>query len=495
MVRILGALAEGMLCFRLLLLCVVELELGAALSTFQGFYLPPANGSLLTPARRTDGVVRTIDRIYHGGGKVGYLLYLDGRRFQLDMERDDMVLSHHFSPQYVLAMMGDSPAALQRECVYRGTVDSNPESLAVFNLCGGGLEGFFALDHARYTITPIIRAKGHEHNVRALQDKDAESALHVFTRESFSFEAMREGRESCGTRDGRRGRRDAAGKRGRRRGRATRTPRDRESVAEEESAGGHGARGRTRWSRLANAAAPVHGTRSKRSVSRARHVELLLVADDTMTKKYGKELNHYLLTLAAIASKLYGHASIENPIRLTVVKVTVVTEKEKGLDVSKNAAATLKSFCKWQNQQNPLDDDHQQHHDAAILFTRQLHLRRPVSCRESSERKQTPWRLPRPHSYIPSFPVPLLSLLLRRCPPVCKPQGSDMHPPPLRVWPLSAASSTSTGPVAPLGLRCVQLMQGLVGGEKKKGWSGRSSTSRSPGVSRRCIPEVSELAK
>ncbi|XP_075950624.1 A disintegrin and metalloproteinase with thrombospondin motifs 5 isoform X1 [Anarhichas minor] len=368
MVRILGALAEGMLWFRLLLLCVVELELGAGLSTFQGFYLPPANGSLLTPARRTDGVVRTIDRIYHGGGKVGYLVYLDGSRFQLDMERDELVLSHHFSHQYVLAMMGNSPAALQRECAYRGTVDSNPESLAVFNLCGGGLEGFFAVDHARYTITPIIRAKGHEHDVRALQDKDAESALHVFTRESFSFEAMREGRESCGTRDGRRGRRDAAGKR-RHRGRG-KGRRDGEGLAE-ESAGSHGAHGRTRWSRLTKAAAPEHGTRSKRSVSRARHVELLLVADDTMTKKYGKDLNHYLLTLAAIASKLYGHASIENPIRLSVVKVAVVTEKEKGLEVSKNAAATLKSFCKWQNQQNPLDDDHQQHHDAAILFTRQ----------------------------------------------------------------------------------------------------------------------------
>uniref|UniRef100_A0A8D3DRP7 ADAM metallopeptidase with thrombospondin type 1 motif 5 n=1 Tax=Scophthalmus maximus TaxID=52904 RepID=A0A8D3DRP7_SCOMX len=287
-----------------------------------GFYLPPANGSLLTPARRTDGVVRTIDRIYHGGGKAGYLVYLDGSRFQLDMERDESVLSHHFSPQYVLAVMGESPALLQRECVYRGTVDSNPESLAVFNLCGGGLQGFFALNHTRYTVTPIIRAKGREHDVRALQDKDAESALHVFTRERFSFEAMREGRESCGTRDGRRGRRDAAGKR-------------------------------------------------RRSVSRARHVELLLVADDTMTKKYGKDLNHYLLTLASIASKLYGHASIENPIRLSVVRVTVVGEKEKGLDVSKNAAATLKSFCKWQNQQNPLDDDHQHHHDAAILFTRQ----------------------------------------------------------------------------------------------------------------------------
>lgn len=372
MVRLLGALTEVMLWFRLLLLCVVELELGAGLSTFQGFYLPPANGSLLTPARRTDGVVRTIDRIYHGGGKVGYLVYLDGSRFQLDMERDESVLSHHFSPQYVLAMMGDSSASLQRECAYRGTVDSNPESLAVLNLCGGGLEGFFAVSHTRYTITPIIRAKGHEHDVRALQDKDAESALHVFTRESFSFEAMREGRESCGTRDGRRGRRDAAGKR-RHRGRG-KGRRDRVGLAA-EGADEHGAHGRKWWSQLAKAAAaaaPEHGARRKRSVSRARHVELLLVADDTMTKKYGKDLNHYLLTLASIASKLYGHASIENPIRLSVVKVTTVTEKEKGLEVSKNAAATLKSFCKWQNQQNPLDDDHQHHHDAAILFTRQV---------------------------------------------------------------------------------------------------------------------------
>lgn len=361
MVRILGALAEGMLCFRLLLLCVVDLELGAGLPTFQGFYLPPANGSLLTPARRTDGVVRTIDRIYHGGGKVGYLLYLDGSRFQLDMERDESVLSHHFGTQSVLSLMGDAP--LQRECAYRGTVDSNAESLAVFNLCGGGLEGFFAVDHARYTITPIVRARGHEHDARALQDKDAESALHVFTRESFSFEAMREGRESCGTRDRGRGRRDATK---RRRDRGVKKGRE----------------------RRAQESADDNGARSKRSVSRARHVELLLVADDTMTRKYGTDLNHYLLTLASIASKLYGHASIENPIRLSVVKVRVLSDKDKGLEVTKNAAATLKSFCRWQNQQNPRDDDHKDHYDAAILFTRQVKqtsLSSPTPVRMSPE--------------------------------------------------------------------------------------------------------------
>ncbi|XP_061547707.1 A disintegrin and metalloproteinase with thrombospondin motifs 5 isoform X2 [Phycodurus eques] len=362
MVRLLGAAAGGVLWFRLLSLGVLlESEPGAAgVSVFQGFYLPPANGSQLTPARRTDGVVRTVDRIYNAGGRAGYLVYLDGSRFQLDMERDESVLSHHFSPQYVLAMMGGSSESLQRDCVYRGTVNTNPESLAVFNLCGGGVEGFFAVHGVRYTVTPIVRAKGHEHDARALQDKDAEHALHVFTRENFTFEAARDGHESCGTRDGRRGRRDAAGK-----SRRKRPDRGRLSAPD------LGAHGRRRWSRFLGTAAADSRVRRKRSVSRARHVELLLVADETMTKKYGKDLNHYLLTLASIASKLYGHASIENPIRLSVVKVTAVTDKDKGLQVSKNAAATLKSFCKWQNQQNPLDDDHQHHHDAAILFTRQ----------------------------------------------------------------------------------------------------------------------------
>lgn len=308
-----------------------------------GAFRPPANASLLTPARRSDGVVRTVDRIYHGGGKAGYLLYMDEQRFQLDMERDESVLSHHFGSN------ADAPA-LRRECVYRGTVNSNAESLAVFNLCGGGLDGFFAVAHARYTITPLIRAKGHENDVHVVEDADATRALHSYTRERFSFEAM-PARHSCGTRD-------------------RKTRRDKKRSARGKRRRDEDARGRRWWTKFVKPDGSP--TRRKRSVSRARHVELLLVADASMTKKYGKDLHHYLLTLASIASKLYGHASIENPIRLSVVKVAILPESEKGIEVSKNAAATLKSFCKWQNQQNPLDDDHQHHHDAAILFTRQV---------------------------------------------------------------------------------------------------------------------------
>uniref|UniRef100_A0A8C2JBF1 ADAM metallopeptidase with thrombospondin type 1 motif 5 n=1 Tax=Cyprinus carpio TaxID=7962 RepID=A0A8C2JBF1_CYPCA len=313
--------------WRIVLLCCA-LDCSFAFSEFR----PPANASLLAPAR---GVVRTVDRIYHGGGKAGYLLYMDEQRFQLDMERDESILSHHFG-------LNVDALPHRRECVYRGTVNSNAESLAVFNLCGGGLNGFFAVDQARYTITPLIRSQGHENDLHIVEDADATRALHYYTRESFSFEAI-PARHSCGTRN-------------------HKTRRHKKRKRNED------ARGRRLWTKFVK---PNALTRRKRSVSRARHVELLLVADASMTKKYGKDLQHYLLTLASIASKLYGHASIENPIRLSVVKVAILSENEKGIEVSQNAAATLKSFCKWQNQQNPLDDDHQHHHDAAILFTRQ----------------------------------------------------------------------------------------------------------------------------
>lgn len=366
---------------RLLLLCAIGLHSGDAvhggsLVTFKASSLP-GNASLPSVTESgVDGLVQTIDRIYHGGGKAGYLLYLDGKRFQLDMERDEALLSHHFSSKYVTDLLGaeeGAPAVVHRGCVYRGTVDSNPESLAVFTLCGGGLEGFFAVEHARYTIKPLVRAKGHENDVHVIEDKDAERALHYFIRERFSFEELPSG-ESCGTRERRR-KKDPSGKR-RRKGRGKGKSRRRgyhSSIPKDDHV--HGALGRRWWEKFSKSVTPPQVDdvkRHKRSVSRARYVELLLVADESMSKKYGKDLNHYLMTLASIASKLYGHASIENPIKLTVVKVITVTDKEKGLEVSKNAAATLKSFCKWQNQQNPLDDDHQHHHDAAILFTRQV---------------------------------------------------------------------------------------------------------------------------
>ncbi|XP_054831006.1 A disintegrin and metalloproteinase with thrombospondin motifs 5 [Eublepharis macularius] len=302
---------------------------------------PPFLRRWRTREPRASGLVQSVSQTYSGGGKVGYILYAGGKRFLLDLEKD--------------ALLGSAEQLIQGRghCYYRGTVDGSPQSLAVFNLCGG-LDGYFAVKHARYTLKPLLWEEEEEEEPARERIYGGESAqvLHLFSRDHFSFQ-MLPSRPSCETRGS-----------SRPPFLDQKRPFKRQDIMETNF---------TTRAALSSIFSQQGGSRSrtKRSVSRARQVELLLVADDSMVKKYGRGLHHYLLTLATIASRLYGHASIENHIRLTVVKVVVLGDEEKGLEVNKNAATTLKNFCKWQHQHNQLDDDHEEHYDAAILFTRE----------------------------------------------------------------------------------------------------------------------------
>ncbi|XP_023566961.1 A disintegrin and metalloproteinase with thrombospondin motifs 5 isoform X2 [Octodon degus] len=312
---------------------------------------PPGHPHALALQHRARGLVQNVDQLYSGGGKVGYLVYAGGRRFLLDLERDGSVGATGFPPA------GGGLSASRRHrghCFYRGTVDGSPRSLAVFDLCGG-LHGFFAVKHARYTIKPLLRGPRAEADTVRVYGEESERIPHVYTREGFSFEALPP-RASCETptlRPGPHERPPVHNSPGRPSALAPQLP-DRSAFS---PAGDPGPQ--TWW------------RRRRRSISRARQVELLLVADASMARMYGRGLQHYLLTLASIANRLYSHASIENHIRLAVVKVTVLGDKDKSLEVSKNAATTLKNFCKWQHQHNQLGDDHDEHYDAAILFTRE----------------------------------------------------------------------------------------------------------------------------
>ncbi|EHB17278.1 A disintegrin and metalloproteinase with thrombospondin motifs 5 [Heterocephalus glaber] len=314
---------------------------------------PPGHPRALAPAPQhgSRGLVRNIDQLYSGGGKVGYLVYAGGRRFLLDLERDGSLGAAGFVP----AGGGLSvPGQHGGHCFYRGTVDGSPRSLAVFDLCGG-LQGFFAVKHARYTVKPLLRGPWAEAETGRVYGDGSARILHVYTREGFAFEALPP-HASCETpasRPGPHKRPPAHNSPGRQAALAPQLP-DQPTLL---PAGDPGPQ--TWW------------RRRRRSISRARQVELLLVADASMAKMYGRGLQHYLLTLASIANRLYSHASIENHIRLAVVKVVVLGDKDKSLEVSKNAATTLKSFCKWQHQHNQLGDDHDEHYDAAILFTRE----------------------------------------------------------------------------------------------------------------------------
>lgn len=99
------------------------------------------------------------------------------------------------------------------------------------------------------------------------------------------------------------------------------------------------------------------------------------MADQSMAEFHGAGLKAYLLTIMAVASRLYRHPSIHNSITLAVVKLLVVYEEERGPQVSSNAAMTLRNFCQWQRQHNPPSDRHPEHYDTAMLFTRTVSWR------------------------------------------------------------------------------------------------------------------------
>ena len=83
-------------------------------------------------------------------------------------------------------------------------------------------------------------------------------------------------------------------------------------------------------------------------------------------------LQNHILTLMSMAARIYKHPSLKNAISLVVVKVLVVDEEAAGPEVSDNGGLTLRNFCSWQQQFNPLSDRHPEHYDTAILLTRQV---------------------------------------------------------------------------------------------------------------------------
>ncbi|XP_015187266.1 PREDICTED: A disintegrin and metalloproteinase with thrombospondin motifs 7-like isoform X2 [Polistes dominula] len=112
--------------------------------------------------------------------------------------------------------------------------------------------------------------------------------------------------------------------------------------------------------------------RSKRSISRPRHVEALVVADTTMMAFHQDgNVETYLLTIMNMVSSLYLDPTIGNFINIVVVRIILVEDEEAEPDITVNADKTLYNFCKWQQKLNLGDDSHPNHHDVAILVTRE----------------------------------------------------------------------------------------------------------------------------
>ncbi|KAI5098766.1 A disintegrin and metalloproteinase with thrombospondin motifs 15-like [Silurus meridionalis] len=215
-----------------------------------------------------------------------------------------------------------------RRCFYSGDVNSDPLSSAGLSVCGG-VRGAFSYNGMEY-----------DFQVKANETVDAFGKTHVIRRRRTLYNVT----SRCGVTTG-----------------MNQGTADLLQIPERVKA----------HAKMRTKAHLKGANRSKRFVSLPRYVEVLIVADESMAKFHGDDLRHYLLTLLAVAAKLYKHPSIMNLINIVVVDMLVIHEPEEGPKVSSNAALTLRNFCTWQRKLNKMNDKHPEYWDTAILFTKQ----------------------------------------------------------------------------------------------------------------------------
>ncbi|XP_049574160.1 A disintegrin and metalloproteinase with thrombospondin motifs 7 [Syngnathus scovelli] len=109
----------------------------------------------------------------------------------------------------------------------------------------------------------------------------------------------------------------------------------------------------------------------RRSISKEKWVETLVVADPKMVEYHGsKGVESYILAVMNIVAGLFQDPSIGNAINIVVVRLILLEQDEEDLKITHHADNSLNSFCKWQKQLNMKGDDHPLHHDVAVLLTR-----------------------------------------------------------------------------------------------------------------------------
>ncbi|XP_032671699.1 A disintegrin and metalloproteinase with thrombospondin motifs 9 isoform X2 [Odontomachus brunneus] len=113
--------------------------------------------------------------------------------------------------------------------------------------------------------------------------------------------------------------------------------------------------------------------RPRRALPREYFIEIMVVADKKMVDYHGSGLISYILVLMSTVSRIYKDQSIGNPVSIAVMKIiktdVMFGEKHTGSD-GIAAAEMLKRFCNWQKHNNP-DEPSPEHHDAALLLTRE----------------------------------------------------------------------------------------------------------------------------
>lgn len=90
---------------------------------------------------------------------------------------------------------------------------------------------------------------------------------------------------------------------------------------------------------------PRKSNRFKRSVSRARHVEALVVADTSMMAFHQDgDVETYLLTIMNMVSSLYLDPTIGNFINVVVVRIILMEEDDGEVSISREKTVSVPMF-------------------------------------------------------------------------------------------------------------------------------------------------------
>ncbi|XP_004454757.1 A disintegrin and metalloproteinase with thrombospondin motifs 10 [Dasypus novemcinctus] len=270
-----------------------------------------------------------------------YKVVAPSTHFLLNLTRSPRLLAGHVLVEYWTREGLAWQRAARPHCLYSGHLQGQPGSSHVAISTCGGLHGLIVADEEEYLIEPL---QGAARGPRGPE----ESGPHVvYKRSSLRHPHLD---TACGVRDEKPW------------------------------------KGRPWWLRTLKpppARPPGNETERgqpglKRSVSRERYVETLVVADKMMVAYHGRrDVEQYVLAIMNIVAKLFQDSSLGNTVNILVTRLILLTEDQPTLEITHHAGKSLDSFCKWQKSivnrsghGNAIPENGVANHDTAVLITR-----------------------------------------------------------------------------------------------------------------------------
>ncbi|XP_023501309.1 A disintegrin and metalloproteinase with thrombospondin motifs 10 isoform X5 [Equus caballus] len=298
------------------------------------------NGALLAfsppaPRRQRRGTGPTAE------SRLFYKVAAPSTHFLLNLTRSPRLLAGHVSVEYWTREGLAWQRAARAHCLYAGHLQGQASSSHVAISTCGGLHGLIVADEEEYLIEPL--QSGHK-GARGPE----ESGPHVvYKRSSLRHPHLD---TACGVRD-------EKPWKGRPWWLRTLKPPPARPLGNETERGQPGL---------------------KRSVSRERYVETLVVADKMMVAYHGRrDVEQYVLAIMNIVAKLFQDSSLGNIVNILVTRLILLTEDQPTLEITHHAGKSLDSFCKWQKSivnrsghGNAIPENGVANHDTAVLITR-----------------------------------------------------------------------------------------------------------------------------